>query len=54
MEAIIEKAKANSDLKQRVICLTDGCVDNPAKVIELTKPKILSVHTIGIGESCDK
>ena len=47
-------SQADSGLKQRVICLTDGAVDEREGVINLARTESITVHTIGIGSGCDQ
>ena len=44
----------DTNLKKRVFCLTDGQVSDPQFVIDLAKNKSIIVHTVGIGDGCDK
>ena len=50
---IIQKGEGLG-LKKRVICFTDGAVSSPDAVTKLCKEESIVVHTIGIGNGCDK
>ena len=41
-------------MKSRVICLTDGAVNNRDTAINLAQHETITFHTIGIGSGCDK
>ena len=52
MKHIIEQRKPNH--RTRVFCFTDGCVSNSRAVIELSADPNIIVHSIGIGNGCDR
>ena len=52
MRNIVLKRKPNH--RTRVFCFTDGCVSNSGEVIKLSADKNIIVHSIGIGNGCDR
>ena len=52
MQNIVNERKPNH--RTRIFCFTDGCVSNSGQVIELSADKNIIVHSVGIGNGCDR